>query len=73
MKRTCLTGCPSHFPQPSTLPKAGSCVLHLKAGVANGVRKPAFGSAVRVSKWEELRGQMLLSFAQPITISDALH
>lgn len=64
MKRTCLTGCPGHSPQPGILPKAGSCVLHLKAGLANGVSKPAFGPAVHVWKWEELRGQILLSFAQ---------
>lgn len=66
-------GWPGHFPQPSALPKAGSWVLRLKAGVVNGISKPTVGPAMHVWKWEELRGQILLLFAQPLPASEGLH
>lgn len=72
-KRTRLTGWPGHFAQPSALPKAGSWVLRLKAGVVNGISKPTVGPAMHVWKWEELGGQILLLFAQPLPTSEALH
>lgn len=59
MKRTRLTGCSSHLSHLGILPKPGLCVLHLKAGDANGVSRPAFGPALHVWKWEEGRDQIL--------------